>query len=121
MANCCKNSFRLCEPFVGCPLELLVKIPASYLEATIVIRITKGNVSFDCTKLVIDGFALIELLDNAPEGFMNGYGSPIYELVLLDQLTYEPIELQASGDPVTSVIFQVVAGTSSQNEFIITY
>jgi hypothetical protein len=98
-----------------------VKIPASYLEPTIVIRITKGNVSFDCTKLVIDGFALIELLDNAPEGFMNGYGSPIYELVLLDQLTYEPIELQTSGDPVTSLFFQVIAGTSSQNQYIINY
>jgi hypothetical protein len=98
-----------------------VKIPASYLEPTIVIRITKGNVSFDCTKLVIDGFALIELLDNAPEGFMNGYGSPIYELMLLDQLTYEPIELQTSGDPVTSLFFQVIAGTSSQNQYVINY
>lgn len=98
-----------------------MKIPASYLEPTITIRISKGNVSMEVTKLVIDGFALLELLDDGTEGFINGYGSPIYELVLLDPASGDVVELQSSGDPVTSLFFQVKVGTTSQTQFKITY
>lgn len=121
MVNCCKNSFRICDAFVGCPVALEVKIPASYSQPSVVVRIYKGEVAMEVTKDVIDGYATIDLLDDGPEGFINGYGSPIYELFLLDASTLDVIELQASGDPVTSLIFEVKAGTSNTIIFKLDY
>jgi len=102
-------------------LELLIKIPASYPETAVTIRIAKGDVSVDVTKAVVSGYALMELLDDGPEGFINGYGSPIYEVILINPTSGDVVELQASGDPVTSVIFQVMAGISSETQFKIEY
>lgn len=121
MVNCCKNSFRICDAFVGCPVALEVKIPASYSQPSVVIRIYKGEVAMEVTKDVIDGYATIDLLDDGPDGFINGYGSPIYEVFMFNPTTLEIVELQASGDPVTSLIFQVTAGTSSQTQFKLEY
>lgn len=121
MVNCCKNSFRICDSFVGCPLELLIKIPASYTEPTITIRIAKGNVSIETSWVVSGGYATIDLEGYFPDGFINGYGSPIYELTLINPTSVDVVELQASGDPVTSVIFQVMAGISSETQFKIEY
>jgi hypothetical protein len=121
MVNCCKNSFRICDSFVGCPVELLIKIPESYIEPTITIRIYKGDSVVEVTKSVIDGYATIFLDEELPDGFINGYGSPIYEVFMFNPTTLEIVELQASGDPVTSLIFQVTAGTSLQNQFKLDY
>jgi len=85
------------------------------------IRIYKGESAIEVTSPVVTGFASIDLLDDAPDGFINGYGSPIYEVFMFNPTTLEIIELQASGDPVTSVIFQVMAGASNSNQFLITY
>ena len=121
MVNCCKNSFRICDAFVGCPLELVIKVPASYTEESVIIRVYKGENAIEVTAPVVAGFATIDLLDDAPEGFINGYGSPIYEVFLFNPTTMEIVELQASGDPVASVIFEVKAGTTSQTQFLINY
>lgn len=121
MVNCCKNSFRICDSFVGCPEELLIKIPASYTEPTINIRLYKGENAIEVTTDVVAGYATIELLDDLPDGFINGYGSPIYEVFMFNPTTLEIVELQASGDPVTSLIFQVTAGSSSQTQFKLEY
>ena len=121
MVNCCKNSYRICESFVGCPEELLVKIPTSYTEEMVVVRIMKGEVSFDYNVPVEDGFASINFTTYGPDGFINGYGSPIYELFLYNPTTMSIVELQQSGDPVTSVIFSVNAGTQNISQFTINY
>lgn len=121
MVNCCKNSYRICDSFVGCPAELIVKVPASYTGQSIVIRITKGAASYDYNVSVEDGFATIDFTAYGPDGFINGYGSPLFELFMFDPTTQGIIELQPSGDPVTSVIFQVMAGASNSNQFIINY
>lgn len=121
MVNCCKNSYRICDSFVGCPDELLIKIPASYTEPTITIRIYKGENAIENTWVVSDGYALVDLEGYFPDGFINGYGSPIYEVFMFNPTTLEIVELQASGDPVTSLIFQVMAGVSSETQFKLEY
>lgn len=121
MVNCCKNSYRICDSFVGCPQGLEVKVPISYSQPSIVIRIVKNNVAMEVAADVEDGYAAIDLINDAPDGFINGHGSPMYELFLLDASTLEVIELQTTGDPVTSVIFQVIAGTSNTIIFKIEY
>jgi len=94
---------------------LLIKIPESYIEPTITIRIYKGDSVVEVTKSVIDGYATIFLDEELPDG------SPIYEVFMFNPTTLEIVELQASGDPVTSLIFQVTAGTSLQNQFKLDY
>lgn len=121
MVNCCKNSYRICEFFVGCPEELVIKIPASYTEQSVTIRITKGDVAAEATMAVVGGYTTIDVVDALQEGFINGYGSPIYEVILINPTSGEVVELQASGDPVTSLIFQVMAGISSETQFKLEY
>jgi len=122
MENCCKNSYRICDKFIGCPLELKIKVPENYTEDSVFVKIYKGGVAVEVLVDVAFGYATIDLLDDDfPEGFINGYGSPIYEVFLIDIETNQIIELQPSGSPVTSVIFEVMVGTSSQTQFVITY
>lgn len=121
MVNCCKNSYRICDSFVGCPEELLIKVPASYTELSVTIRIYKGDTAVEVTKSVVGGYATIFLDEELPEGFINGYGSPIYEVFMFNPTTLEIVELQVSGDPVTSLIFQVTAGISSETQFKLEY
>ena len=68
-----------------------------------------------------DGYVVVELGAVFPDAFINGYGSPIYEVFMFNPTTLEIVELQASGDPVTSLIFQVTAGSSSQTQFKLEY
>ena len=121
MVNCCKNSYRICDSFVGCPVELLIKIPASYTEPYVTIRIFKGESAVEQTLVVAGGYATFDLDGYAPDGFINGYGSPIYEVFMFNPTTLEIVELQSSGDPVTSLIFQVMAGISSETQFNLEY
>ncbi len=121
MENCCKNSYRVCTPFVGCPTELLIQVPSSYSEESIIMRLVKGNVSIDFNLPIEDGYAYLDVDANIPEGFINGFGSPLYELILLDINSGQIVELQSTGDPVTSIIFQVITGTTSIPTFTITY
>lgn len=120
MESCCLNSYRVCHPFVGCPVELVVKVPASYTEPTIRVRIVKANTSFEVTVDVDSGFATIDLINDAPDGFVNGFGA-MYELMLIDPNTNELVQLQTTGDPVVSIVFTGVPGVSDQPQFLITY
>ncbi len=121
MENCCKNSYRICAPFIGCPESMAVKVPATYTEESVVVRIVKGNITLDIVADVVDGFAMVDASGYTPKGFLNGYASPMYEVILFNAVTNEILELQSSGDPVTSVIFQIVSGQTSDTSIIITY
>jgi hypothetical protein len=100
---------------------MAVKVPATYTEESVVVRIVKGNITLDIVADVVDGFAIVDASSNAPNGFLNGHASPMYEVILFNAVTNEILELQSSGDPVTSVIFQLVSGQTSETTITITY
>ena len=100
---------------------MAVKVPATYTEEYVTIRIAKGNVFSETTWVVSDGFSIVDFDGYVPDGFINGYGSPMYEVTLVNPTTGEIVELQSSGDPVTSVIFQLVSGQTSETTITITY
>jgi hypothetical protein len=100
---------------------MAVKVPATYTEESVVVRIVKGNITFDMISDVVDGFAVVDITGDMPPKLMNGYASPMYEVILFNPVTNEILELQSSGDPVTSVIFQIVSGQTSDTSIIIEY
>jgi hypothetical protein len=119
MENCCLNSYRICHPFVGCPTELIVKVPALYPETNIKVKITKANTTFETVVTIVTGYATVDL-SNGPEAFINGFAS-MYELMLINPANNELVELQSSGDPVVSIVFTVTPGISNNTQFLITY
>lgn len=68
-----------------------------------------------------DGYAFFDVEGICPVGYINGFSSPFYEGIFLDIDTAEVIELQTSGVPVTSFIFQIMPGASSFAIFTINY
>jgi len=105
MAQCCSNCFKACEPLNSCPDALLILVPPSYPEDSIIININKPGVNARISQqLDIDYLGYIEVdLAGCPDGFFNPYGGQyelmfinptnqkVYEFTAVDGLTYSSI------------------------------
>jgi hypothetical protein len=85
MEKCCHNPYYDCERFLGCFIDLAVRVPDSYPDESITLRFSKwiGKVlSARVTLNISAGWAIIDS-ESLPEGFLNPYGGA-YTLEFLD-------------------------------------
>jgi hypothetical protein len=119
MLKCCKNSFAICDEFIGCPESLVIKVPTEYPEESIIVRLYKnGKVAFDIEG-EIDGGGFVTIpLEELPDGFVNPFGAT-YSIQFILFTTLKVFEFMVDGSLYDSVEFNLINGTSYSPNFII--
>jgi len=119
MQKCCKNSYSICDDFVGCPEGLLIRVPPGYPDADVIIRIFKNNkLSFEVEQIIDEiGFAFIQA-DEFPTGYINPFGAT-YSIQFITASTGEIYEFMVAGGVYDSIEFNLIQGTTTFPNFII--
>ena len=119
MQKCCKNSFTICDSYVGCPEALIITVPFDYPEEDIIIRIYKnGKVAYDIEATIDEGGVVSIFSDDLPDGFINPFGS-MFSIQFVQYSNGLVYEFMTSDGQFDSIEFSVVFGASSPQNFII--
>lgn len=119
MLKCCKNSYSICEDFVGCPEELIIKVPPGYPVEDIIIRIFKdGKIAYDVSATIDEGGFVIIYTDDLPDGFLNPYGST-YSIQFILYTSGGVYEFMVGGEVYDSINFGVIFGSPTSQHFVI--
>jgi hypothetical protein len=117
MQKCCKNSFNICDDFVGCPEELFITVPTGYPEEDIIIRIYKnGKIAYDIEATIDEGGIAAIYADDLPDGFINPYGST-FSIQFVQYSNGEVYEFMVGGGQYDSLEFNVIFGQSTSQAF----
>jgi hypothetical protein len=119
MQKCCKNSYSICNDFVGCPTGLIIKVPPGYPESDIIIRIFKNDkLAFNVEDSIDEGgFVLIDI-EELPNGYINPYGAT-YTIQFMTYSTGEVYEFMVQGSVYDSIEFNLIQGTTTYTDFTI--
>lgn len=119
MQKCCKNSFNICDAYIGCPEALVITVPPDYPEEDIIIRIYKnGKIAYDIEATIDEGGAVSIYADDLPDGFINPFGST-FSIQFIQYSTLEVYEFVNVGGLYDSLEFSVDFGASFSQNFII--
>lgn len=119
MLKCCKNSFAVCEDYIGCPDTLIVKVPSGYPLEDIIIRVYKdGKVGADVSTVIDEGGFVTIYSDDLPDGFINPYGAT-YSIQFILFSSGEVYEFMVDGGVYDGIDFEVIQGMALSQEFVI--
>lgn len=119
MLKCCKNSYTICDDFIGCPNELFITVPPGYPEQDIILRIYKnGKVAYDVEATIDEGGVVVVYSDDLPDGFINPFGAT-FAIQFIQYSTGTIYEFMNSGSQYDAIEFKVVFGASNSPNFII--
>lgn len=119
MQKCCKNSFQVCEEFLGCPEGLVIKVPPGYPSEDIIVRVYKnGKIGYE-VEATIDEGGFVSIYDyDLPEGFLNPFGST-YSVQFVEYTTGEVYEFVIGQYEYDAIDFNLLFGESISQNFII--
>lgn len=119
MLKCCKNSFAVCEDYIGCPESLLIKVPSGYPLEDIIIRVYKdGKIASDVSGVIDESGYVTIYSDDLPEGFINPYGAT-YSIQFILFTSGEVYEFMVDGGVYDGIDFEVISGSPIGSEFVI--
>jgi hypothetical protein len=119
MQKCCKNSFNICDSYIGCPEALVITVPPGYPEEDIIIRVYKNaKVAYDVEATIDEGGAVSIYTDDLPDGFINPFGST-FSIQFVQYSNMSVYEFMVGGSLYDSIEFDVVFGTPISSNFII--
>lgn len=119
MQKCCKNSFAVCEDFIGCPESLLIKVPNGYPLEDIIIRVYKdGKIATDVSGVIDEGGYVTVYTEDLPDGFINPYGAT-YSIQFIAFTSGTVYEFMVDGSVYDAIDFEVIAGNPIGSEFVI--
>lgn len=119
MQKCCKNSFAVCEDFIGCPESLLIKVPNGYPLEDIIIRVYKdGKIATDVSAVIDEGGFATVYSEDLPDGYINPYGA-IYSIQFILFSSGGVYEFMVDGSLYDAIDFEVIQGSPNSNQFVI--
>jgi hypothetical protein len=119
MQKCCKNSFTICDDFIGCPEELFITVPTGYPDDDIIVRLYKnGKIAYDVLATIDEGGIAVIYTDDLPDGFINPYGAT-FAIQFIQTSNGGVYEFMAGGGQYDSIEFNVVFGESISQAFYI--
>lgn len=114
MQKCCKNSYQLCEPFVGCPQGLIIGVPPTYTDTEIFLRFYKNQNLCEVVSGTVDEYFNVFLQSTEfSEGFFNPYGGT-YSVAFFDSSNNALIEFEINGTLYDAIDFSLIQGTAPQ-------
>lgn len=114
MEKCCSNPYYDCDRWLGCFIELAVRVPDSYQEPYITFRLSKwiGKTLTAKIKLVVStGWAVIDTTA-LPEGFLNPY-TGAYKIEFLDNNGIPYPFVAKNGNTYLSASFDIMPSSTT--------